>query len=62
MKQLRLKRRTHFANFVQQNCALIALLKLSWLGTLSTGKCPSLVPEQLALQQLGRQGGTVDLQ
>src|SRR5205807_8543073 len=53
---------TRRSSDLQQNRSLVADFELTWLGVGRAGKCSSLVTEQFALQQVARNGGTVDFE
>src|SRR5262249_17991660 len=62
MQQFGLKAGRHFSDFIQQNRALVAQLKLARLSVIRAGEGTSLVAEEFALQQIGRYGRAVYLE
>ena len=52
----------HVADFVEEKRAAVALLELADAAAVGPGEGPFLVAEQLALQQVFRDGRTVDRQ
>ncbi len=61
MQDLGLQGLRHLADFVQQDRAVLRELELADAGGRRPGEGAALVPEQLALQQFGRQRRAVDL-
>ena len=60
-KHLRLEGDGHLADLVEKDGAVVSQFETSLPGSMGAGKGPPLVPEQLALKQGLRQGGTVHL-
>ena len=58
-EQLCLKRRGHVAYFIQEEGPTSGLFKLPGMPLNRTGECPTFVAEQLAFEQLERNGRTV---
>ena len=59
-QQARLQRQRHVADLVQEQRAAIGLFEAADVSPLRTGERASLMAEQLALQQLGRNGRGVE--
>src|SRR5215472_5498548 len=60
VKQLGLQQRTHFADFIQKDRALITKLKPTRLGTDGACKRAALITEEFAFQKVSGNGGAVD--
>jgi hypothetical protein len=60
-QHLRLRGRRHVAHLVEEERAGVGLLELAGAVLHGAGERPLHVPEQLALDELGRDGGAVDL-
>ncbi len=60
-QHFRLRREAHVANFVEEQRPLVGLLKLADPLLRGPGKGPLLVPKELALDELTRDGGAVHL-
>src|SRR4029079_13407030 len=58
-QELGLRRGAHLRHFVEKQRPAARLLKLSGLALCGAGECSALIPEQLSLEQLLRQRGTV---
>src|SRR5712691_4075964 len=61
MEELGLEGRVEISDLVEENGAVVCRFELSNLQLVGPGEGPTLVPEQLAFQELPRNGGTVDL-
>ena len=61
LQQLGLQRRAHFADLVEEHRAVVRELELAGLVLNRAGEGAALEPEQLRFEQLGWQGGTIDL-
>ena len=59
-QELDLEVRLHFGDLVEENCAAVGHLKAAAAGADRACESPSLVAEQLTLQQRLRQGAAVD--
>src|SRR5204863_5673599 len=59
-QQLRLRRRTHLADLVQEEAATVRQLELAELLLVRVGERALLVAEELALEQRLRDGGAVE--
>jgi hypothetical protein len=62
VEELGLQAQRHLADLVEQDRALLGLLELARLLAIGPRERAALMPEELGLQQLARQGGAVDLQ
>ena len=61
LQQLRLQRQLHLADLVEEHRAVVGELELARLVLDGAGERAALEPEQLRLEQLGRQRRAVDL-
>ena len=61
LQELRLQRLMHLADFVEEHRPFVRELELARLLLDGAGEGASLEPEQLRLEQLGREGRAVDL-
>src|SRR5438132_435606 len=61
LEQLGLQRRTHLADLVEEHRPVIGELELARLVLNRAGERAALEPEQLRLEQLGRQRGAIHL-
>src|SRR5581483_12268950 len=59
-EELRLQRRLHLADLVEEDRAVLGQLELAELPRDGARECAPLVPEELALEQLARQRRAVD--
>ena len=59
-KQLHLHRRTEFGDLVQEERSAVRQLESPRFAACSAGEGALLVPEQLGLEEVLRQGGAVD--
>src|SRR3954453_6355830 len=59
-QQLRLRGKVHFAHLVEKEHSGGGNLDLARFGLMGSGEGATLIPEQLGLEQLVREGGTVD--
>jgi hypothetical protein len=59
-EKLRLRRRAHLADFVEQQRTAVGRLELADLAVRGAGEGPFFVTEQLALQQRLGEGGAVE--
>lgn len=58
-QQSRLQRQRHVADFIEEQSAAVGLFEAADMAPLRAGERTRLVTEQLAFQQLGRNGGGV---
>src|SRR6266702_122280 len=61
VEELALERRVQISDLVEEDRAVVGRLELAELELVGAGEGPALVTEQLALQELARDRGTVDL-
>src|SRR4051812_27385932 len=62
LKQLCLKPEVHITDFVEKNRSFLGHLEFARRCFIRSGKSTFLVPEQLAFDELGRKGSTVQLE
>jgi hypothetical protein len=61
LQQFRLKPRTHFSNFVEEDCSLRGLFEFSELSDIRSRERALFVAKQLAFEQIFRESCAVDL-
>src|SRR5262249_55051807 len=62
VQQLRLKQWRHFADFVEQDCSLVAKLELARLGMRSAGERAGFVSKQFAFEKVSRNRSAIHFQ